>query len=80
MTEFKKEDVHLAVRAELVKSLWTYKGNTYRIEQVALMKDPNTRQWISCIIYRRRFRKACDDSSYVRESNDFFDKFTESKS
>lgn len=45
----------------------------YRIVNEARMKNPETREWMDCIIY-----SSVDKGSlYVREKDDFFEKFVE---
>ena len=45
----------------------------YRIVNEARMKNPETREWVNCIIYS----DIATGSLYVRESLDFYDKFKE---
>ena len=46
----------------------------YRVVNKARMKHPETREWMDCVIYS----DIDNGSIYVREMNDFFDKFIES--
>ena len=46
----------------------------YRVVNKARMKNPATREWMNCVIYS----DIDNGSIYVREINDFFDKFIES--
>lgn len=46
----------------------------YRVVNKARMKNPETREWMDCVIYS----DIDNGSIYVREMNDFFDKFIES--
>jgi hypothetical protein len=43
----------------------------YRIANEARMKNPETREWMDCIIYSN----VDNGSLYVREKDDFFEKF-----
>ena len=45
----------------------------YRIVNEARMKNPETREWMDCIIYSN----VDNGSLYVREKDDFFEKFVE---
>ena len=45
----------------------------YRIVNEARMKNPETREWMDCIIYSN----VDNESLYVREKDDFFEKFVE---
>lgn len=45
----------------------------YRIVNEARMKNPETREWMDCIIYSNVDKGAL----YVREKGDFFEKFVE---
>jgi len=46
---------------------YTYKGNHYIVEHVAEMKDPDSREWIPCVIYVQVENK----ERYVREAEEF---------
>lgn len=45
----------------------------YRIVNEARMKNPETREWMDCIIYSN----VDNGAIYVREKDDFFEKFVE---
>lgn len=45
----------------------------YRLLSEARMKNPETREWMDCIVYSEIVSKCL----YVREKSDFFDKFKE---
>ena len=57
-----------------MKNLYVFKetGNLYEVlDDNAEMKNPETREWIKCVIY-----KSLDSGkTYVREETDFREKF-----
>jgi len=55
--------------------LYKYKGNLYILLNHCEFKHPDTREWISAVVYT-----PCKDKDvkvYVRESVEFFDRFEE---
>lgn len=62
-------------------------GNLYKVIQEALMKNPQTRNWDECVIYRS-YKNLCENGTYisvpeddilvfVREKSEFLTKFEE---
>jgi hypothetical protein len=57
------------------KKVYEYKGNQYTLKGIAEMKNPETRKWQRCHIY-----KSVDSGiEYVRESEEFLKLFKEVK-
>jgi hypothetical protein len=54
--------------------MYTYKGKNYEIFNEGKMKNPQTREWVDCIIYMPRER---DTTLYVREKSEFLNRFKE---
>lgn len=56
-------------------TVYTYKGNIYRIVKESRSKHPETREWYDTIVYTRADKTNGD--WYVRERTEFFDRFKE---
>jgi len=53
---------------------WEYKGHLYEtIDKCAMLRKENG--WVKCVIYKR----VGEDGLYVRDCNEFFEKFKEIK-
>jgi len=48
-------------------------GNEYVVLEEGELKDPSTRKWIPCVVYRSIETGNC----YTREKTDFLNKFKE---
>lgn len=55
-----------------VREKYTYKNKEYFVAGVCSMKNPCTREWYDCIIYY----SAKTGNRYVREAQEFFERFT----
>lgn len=52
---------------------YTYKGKYYQIISYGEMKNPHTRNWEKCVIYIQLENR----NTYVRNKEEFFNKFKE---
>lgn len=61
----------LWLNRDIKRSLWVYKktGNKYLPVAIYKMKNPTTGEWVDAVAYRR------DGNIYIRERQDFYDKF-----
>lgn len=53
-------------------TFYRYKGNEYRVTGTVMMKCPKTRKWLLAMKYEQYNNSS---QVYVREVNDFYDKF-----
>lgn len=53
---------------------YIYKGNKYEVIRACKVKDPATQDWYAAIIYWNPNTQ----QTYVREINDFYNKFVKS--
>jgi len=59
--------------ANLLNTLYSYKGNTYVITGFTYFKHPDTREWVDCILYTKAGISM--PNVYCRERKEFLDKF-----
>ena len=54
--------------------IYTYKGKHYQVLSFGEMKNPQTRDWEKCVVYIQLENR----NTYVRNREEFFNKFKES--
>lgn len=57
------------------KPLYRYMDHLYEIVDVALTKDPITRDWVTYVVYKRPH----DKTLYAREETEFHEKFIQDR-
>lgn len=54
-----------------IESIYTYKNNEYIVLETGIMKNPYSRKWEDCVMYR----KVNFLDTYVRQTQEFLDRF-----